>query len=71
MARAIVLARRGLYTTDPNPRVGCVLVQAGEVVGEGFHRRAGEDQEDECGRVGSMGHLGRRACLQVRRGLVR
>ena len=42
MARAIVLARRGLYTTDPNPRVGCVLVQAGEIVGEGFHRRAGE-----------------------------
>jgi len=42
MARAIVLARRGLYTTDPNPRVGCVLVQGGEVVGEGFHRRAGE-----------------------------
>jgi diaminohydroxyphosphoribosylaminopyrimidine deaminase/5-amino-6-(5-phosphoribosylamino)uracil reductase len=42
MARAIVLARRGLYTTDPNPRVGCVLVQNGEIVGEGFHRRAGE-----------------------------
>jgi len=42
MARAIRLARRGLYTTDPNPRVGCVLVQDGEIVGEGFHRRAGE-----------------------------
>jgi diaminohydroxyphosphoribosylaminopyrimidine deaminase/5-amino-6-(5-phosphoribosylamino)uracil reductase len=42
MARAIVLARRGLYTTDPNPRVGCVLVHDGEIVGEGFHRRAGE-----------------------------
>jgi diaminohydroxyphosphoribosylaminopyrimidine deaminase/5-amino-6-(5-phosphoribosylamino)uracil reductase len=42
MARAIVLARRGLYTTDPNPRVGCVLVRDGEIVGEGFHRRAGE-----------------------------
>ncbi len=42
MARAIVLARRGLYTTDPNPRVGCVLAQDGEIVGEGFHRRAGE-----------------------------
>jgi len=42
MARAVVLARRGLYTTDPNPRVGCVLVQGGEIVGEGFHRRAGE-----------------------------
>jgi diaminohydroxyphosphoribosylaminopyrimidine deaminase/5-amino-6-(5-phosphoribosylamino)uracil reductase len=42
MARAIVLARRGLYTTDPNPRVGCVLVQDGRIVGEGYHRRAGE-----------------------------
>ncbi len=42
MARAILLARRGLYSTDPNPRVGCVLVQDGEIVGEGFHRRAGE-----------------------------
>lgn len=42
MARALELARRGLYTADPNPRVGCVLVRAGEVVGEGWHRRAGE-----------------------------
>jgi diaminohydroxyphosphoribosylaminopyrimidine deaminase/5-amino-6-(5-phosphoribosylamino)uracil reductase len=42
MARAIQLARKGLYTTHPNPRVGCVLVKQGEVVGEGYHRRAGE-----------------------------
>ncbi len=42
MARAVVLARRGHFTTMPNPRVGCVLVQAGQVVGEGWHRRAGE-----------------------------
>ena len=42
MARALALASRGLYTTDPNPRVGCVIVRDGEVVGEGFHRRAGE-----------------------------
>jgi len=42
MARAIHLAERGLYTTDPNPRVGCVLVNGGEVVGEGWHERAGE-----------------------------
>ncbi len=41
MRRALALARRGLYTTDPNPRVGCVLVRDGEVVGEGWHRRAG------------------------------
>jgi diaminohydroxyphosphoribosylaminopyrimidine deaminase/5-amino-6-(5-phosphoribosylamino)uracil reductase len=42
MAHALQLARRGLYTTDPNPRVGCVIVKDGMVVGEGFHRRAGE-----------------------------
>ncbi|WP_136067397.1 bifunctional diaminohydroxyphosphoribosylaminopyrimidine deaminase/5-amino-6-(5-phosphoribosylamino)uracil reductase RibD [Modicisalibacter radicis] len=42
MARALKLAHRGLYTTDPNPRVGCVLVKEGRIVGEGWHRRAGE-----------------------------
>jgi len=42
MARALTLARRGRYTTDPNPRVGCVLVKEGRVVGEGWHERAGE-----------------------------
>ncbi|KPK55325.1 MAG: riboflavin biosynthesis protein RibD [Gammaproteobacteria bacterium SG8_31] len=41
MARAIQLARKGLYTTDPNPRVGCVVVGKGEIVGEGWHERAG------------------------------
>jgi len=42
MARAIQLAKKGLYTTQPNPRVGCVLVKQGNIVGEGFHYRAGE-----------------------------
>lgn len=41
MARALSLAERGLYTTMPNPRVGCVLVRDGTVVGEGFHAVAG------------------------------
>jgi diaminohydroxyphosphoribosylaminopyrimidine deaminase/5-amino-6-(5-phosphoribosylamino)uracil reductase len=41
MARAIALAKRGLNTVDPNPRVGCVLVKGGRVVGEGWHQRAG------------------------------
>jgi diaminohydroxyphosphoribosylaminopyrimidine deaminase/5-amino-6-(5-phosphoribosylamino)uracil reductase len=41
MARALRLARRGLYTTRPNPRVGCVLVRDGDIVGEGWHERAG------------------------------
>jgi diaminohydroxyphosphoribosylaminopyrimidine deaminase / 5-amino-6-(5-phosphoribosylamino)uracil reductase len=42
MSRAFALAQRGLYTTDPNPRVGCVLMRDGQVVGEGWHERAGE-----------------------------
>jgi diaminohydroxyphosphoribosylaminopyrimidine deaminase/5-amino-6-(5-phosphoribosylamino)uracil reductase len=42
MAHALQLAGRGLWTTSPNPRVGCVLVRDGEVVGEGWHERAGE-----------------------------
>src|SRR5205809_1954401 len=42
MRRALELAKRGLYTTTPNPRVGCVIVRDGEVVGEGWHERAGE-----------------------------
>ena len=41
MARALQLAENGLYTTDPNPRVGCVIVNKGDVVGEGWHERAG------------------------------
>jgi diaminohydroxyphosphoribosylaminopyrimidine deaminase/5-amino-6-(5-phosphoribosylamino)uracil reductase len=42
MAQALRLAERGIYTTSPNPRVGCVLVRNGGVVGEGWHERAGE-----------------------------
>ncbi|MBI2306827.1 MAG: bifunctional diaminohydroxyphosphoribosylaminopyrimidine deaminase/5-amino-6-(5-phosphoribosylamino)uracil reductase RibD [Rhodocyclales bacterium] len=42
MARALQLAERGLYSTSPNPRVGCVLVRDAVVVGEGWHQRAGE-----------------------------
>ncbi|MDR5901663.1 bifunctional diaminohydroxyphosphoribosylaminopyrimidine deaminase/5-amino-6-(5-phosphoribosylamino)uracil reductase RibD [Halomonas icarae] len=42
MARALELAQRGLYTTHPNPRVGCVLVKHGRLVGQGYHARAGE-----------------------------
>lgn len=41
MARALELAARGLTTTAPNPRVGCVLVRGGEVIAEGWHERAG------------------------------
>jgi diaminohydroxyphosphoribosylaminopyrimidine deaminase/5-amino-6-(5-phosphoribosylamino)uracil reductase len=42
MRHALGLAALGLNTTDPNPRVGCVLVNDGRIVGEGWHERAGE-----------------------------
>ncbi len=42
MAQALALAERGLFTTSPNPRVGCVIVRDGTVVGTGWHERAGE-----------------------------
>ncbi len=42
MARALELARKGVYSTHPNPRVGCVIVRDGAIVGEGWHVRAGE-----------------------------
>ena len=42
MAHALRLAQRGLNTTAPNPRVGCVIVREGCIVGEGWHERAGE-----------------------------
>ena len=42
MARALALAERGRYTTRPNPMVGCVIAQDAQVLGEGWHMRAGE-----------------------------
>jgi diaminohydroxyphosphoribosylaminopyrimidine deaminase/5-amino-6-(5-phosphoribosylamino)uracil reductase len=42
MRRALELAQRGLYSTHPNPRVGAVLARDEEIVGEGWHERAGE-----------------------------
>ena len=41
MAQALRLAERGLYSASPNPRVGCVIVRDGQVVGEGWHERTG------------------------------
>ncbi len=46
MALALRLAERGLYTTTPNPRVGCVIVNAGQIVGEGWHVRAGTEHAE-------------------------
>lgn len=57
MSRALMLAERGLYTTEPNPRVGCVLVVDGEVVGEGWHVRAGEGHAE----VNALAQAGERA----------
>jgi diaminohydroxyphosphoribosylaminopyrimidine deaminase/5-amino-6-(5-phosphoribosylamino)uracil reductase len=42
MALALALAEKGRYSTQPNPMVGCVLVKGGEIIGEGWHQKAGE-----------------------------
>ncbi|MDV2216451.1 bifunctional diaminohydroxyphosphoribosylaminopyrimidine deaminase/5-amino-6-(5-phosphoribosylamino)uracil reductase RibD, partial [Burkholderia pseudomallei] len=42
MAHALRLAEQGLYTTHPNPRVGCVIARGARTLGAGWHRRAGE-----------------------------
>ena len=42
MARALALAERGMFTSTPNPRVGCVIAREGRVLGEGWHERAGQ-----------------------------
>ncbi|MCH8499322.1 MAG: bifunctional diaminohydroxyphosphoribosylaminopyrimidine deaminase/5-amino-6-(5-phosphoribosylamino)uracil reductase RibD [Marinobacter sp.] len=58
MARAIQLARRGLYSTHPNPRVGAVVVRQGQVVGEGWHERAGESHAE----IHALSRAGDLAC---------
>lgn len=57
MARALELAQRGLYTAAPNPRVGCVIVRDGAIVGEGWHERTGGPHAE----VGALGAAGTRA----------
>lgn len=64
MARAVELARKGLYSTHPNPRVGCVIVRDGEVVGEGWHVRAGEPHA-EVHALRQAGERARGACAYV------
>ena len=46
MARALSLAKKGIYTTHPNPRVGCVIVKDNQIVGEGWHEFAGNDHAE-------------------------
>lgn len=56
MGRALALARRGLYTTDPNPRVGCVVVHDGTIVGEGWHQSAGGPHAEVNALEAARGH---------------
>jgi diaminohydroxyphosphoribosylaminopyrimidine deaminase/5-amino-6-(5-phosphoribosylamino)uracil reductase len=46
MSRALQLAKRGLYTTSPNPRVGAVVVKNGKIIGEGWHRFCGGEHAE-------------------------
>jgi len=64
MARAVELAARGLNTTDPNPRVGCVIVRDGRIVGEAWHVRAGEPHAEALA-LAAAGDLARAATVYV------
>ena len=64
MERAFALAERGRYGCSPNPMVGAVLVRAGRVVGEGFHRKAGQ-KHAEIAALARAGSRARRADLYV------
>ena len=64
MARALELAALGRDTTHPNPRVGCVLVRDGQVIGEGWHRRAGEAHAEVLA-LAQAGPLARGATVYV------
>ena len=57
MRRALELAARGMYTTTPNPRVGCVIARGGKIVGEGWHEKAGGPHAE----VVALGKAGREA----------
>ena len=67
MRRALDLAARGLFTTTPNPRVGCVIVREGRVIGEGWHERAGEAHAEvrALADVQSRGETARGATIYV------
>jgi diaminohydroxyphosphoribosylaminopyrimidine deaminase/5-amino-6-(5-phosphoribosylamino)uracil reductase len=64
MARALELAARGLYSTDPNPRVGCVIAGGGRVLGEGWHERAGGPHAEAMA-LASLGGVARGAAAYV------
>jgi len=64
MARALRLAKRGLYTVHPNPRVGCVIVHEKRIVGEGWHLRAGEAHA-EINALAQAGLAAKGACVYI------
>ncbi|NJD90254.1 MAG: riboflavin biosynthesis protein RibD, partial [Geobacter sp.] len=64
MARALLLARKGVGKTSPNPAVGCVIVRDGRIVGEGWHRKAGTPHA-EVHALNQAGALARGADLYV------
>ena len=64
MAHALQLAARGLYTTTPNPRVGCVIVKDERIVGEGWHQRAGTPHA-EIHALQQAGHAARGATVYL------
>ena len=64
MARALELAAKGLYTTTPNPRVGCVLTRGDAIVGEGWHEKAGGPHAEAVA-IGQAGVSAAEATLYV------
>ena len=64
MAEALRLARKGIFTTHPNPRVGCVLVKGDVIVGQGWHRKAGGPHA-EVHAIKQAGELAQGACAYV------
>ncbi|MEL0325872.1 MAG: deaminase, partial [Burkholderiaceae bacterium] len=64
MDRAFELAKKGLNTTMPNPRVGCVIVADGKIVGEGYHRRAGQDHAEVIA-IKSAGEKARNSSMYI------
>jgi len=64
MRRALALAARGLYSTTPNPRVGCVVASGEEIVGEGWHEKAGGPHAEVVA-LEKAGHRAERATVYV------
>ena len=65
MRQALELAKQGLGHTFPNPAVGCVIVKDGQVVGEGFHPKAGMPHAEVYALRGAGGELRRPGAIRV------